>query len=99
MRKEVDAHSPKWEGVYEGSGVCRPDLGTLDLRWIAGAYTQRETVSWNGVTSTGTLRKLSRWPAACSVGEGLLQKQMSGVMPVISRRKHWDVDDGVANRG
>ena len=72
MRKEVDAHSPKWDGVYEGSGVCRPDLGTLDLRWIAGAYTQRETVSWNGVTSTGTLRKLSRWPAACSVGEGLL---------------------------
>ena len=84
MRKEVDAHSPKWDGVYEGSGVFPSDLGVLYPRWIAGALTQRETVSWNGVTSTGTLRKLSRWPAACFVGEGLLQKQMPRVMPRIS---------------
>ena len=29
MRKEVDAHSPKWEGVYERSGVFASDLGVL----------------------------------------------------------------------
>ena len=99
MRKEVDAHSPKWEGVYEGSGVLPSDLGVLYPRWTAGALTQRETVSWNGVTSTGTLRKLSRWPAACSVGEGLLQKQMPRVMPRIRRQKHGGVKDKAVNSG
>ena len=48
MRKEVETHNPKWEEVYEGSGVVESDQGVLNLRWIAEAYLWRETGSWNG---------------------------------------------------
>ena len=99
MRKEVETHNPKWEEVYEGSGVEMSDQGVLNLRWIAEAYLWRETGSWNGVNSTGTLRKLSRWPAACSVGAGLLQKPMLRVMSEIRRREHGGVKDKAVNSG
>ena len=99
MRKEVETHNPKWEEVYEGSGVEMSDQGVLNLRWIAEAYLWRETGSWNGVNSTGTLRKLSRWPAASSVGTGLLQEPMLRVMSVICKRKHGGVKDKAVNSG
>ena len=91
--------SPLRQQVYEGSGVEMSDQGVLNLRWIAEAYLWRETGSWNGVNSTGTLRKLSRWPAACSVGVGLLQKPMLRVMSEIRRREHGGVKDKAVNSG
>ena len=91
--------SPLRQQVYEGSGVEMSDQGVLNLRWIAEAYLWRETGSWNGVNSTGTLRKLSRWPAASSVGAGLLQKPMLRVMSVICKRKHGGVKDKAVNSG
>jgi hypothetical protein len=78
--KGVDTHKPKWYETKEESEVNRSGLNVLSLRRKAGTYVQRETKSWNGITIIDALSRLSRWPAVCSIMEGLSQKLMPKVM-------------------